>query len=116
MSIVVGVLSLLLTIAFVGAGGARLAGAKPMRAYSEHLGLSAGVSRAIGALELAAAAGLIAGLWVRPAGLAASIGLVFLLVATVARHVRAGDPPALAAPPAALGVLAVANAVLLGLV
>lgn len=115
MSIVIGVLSLLLTIAFVGAGGARLAGARPMRGYSERLGLSPVAIRAVGALELAAAAGLIAGLWVRPVGLAASIALVFLLVAAVARHLRLGDPAALVAPPATLGVLAVANAVLLGL-
>ncbi|PXY34577.1 invasion protein [Prauserella sp. PE36] len=115
MSIVIGVLSLLLTAAFLSAGGARLAGVEPLRSYAGHLGLSTQVNRAIGALELAAAAGLIVGFWFRPAALVASIGLVVLMVGTVLRHLRAKDPPAVAAPGASLGLLAVANAVLLGL-
>ncbi|MBK1784789.1 DoxX family protein [Prauserella cavernicola] len=115
MSIVIGVLSLLLTAAFVGAGGARLAGAQPLKSYAGHLGLSTQVNHAIGALELAAAAGLIVGFWFRPVALAASIGLVVMMVGTVLRHLRVKDSPAVAAPAASLGVLAVANAVLLGL-
>ncbi|PXY31469.1 DoxX family protein [Prauserella muralis] len=115
MSLVIGVLSLLLTVAFVGAGGARLAGAEPLRGYAEHLGISARGNRAIGALELAAAAGLIVGFWFRPVALAASIGLVLMMIGTVFRHVRARDPVAVASPATTLGVLAVANAVLLGL-
>ncbi|MEU3272397.1 DoxX family protein [Saccharomonospora sp. NPDC006951] len=115
MSIVIGVLSLLLTMAFVGAGGARMAGVEPLRGYAAHLGLSRGGNRVVGAVELAAAAGLIIGFWIKPVALAASIGLVAMMVATVFRHVRSKDPIALASPAATLGVLAVANAVLLGL-
>ncbi|MFC4005502.1 DoxX family protein [Prauserella oleivorans] len=115
MSIVIGVLSLLLTAAFLAAGGARIAGAEPLRSYAGHLGVPPRVNLAIGAVELAAAAGLIVGFWFRPAALAASIGLVVMMVGTVHRHVRAADPPSVAAPATSLGVLAVANAVLLAL-
>lgn len=115
MSIVIGVLSLLLTVAFVSAGGARIAGMPPLRGYAEHLHISPQANRVIGALELAAAAGLIVGFWFRPVALAASIGLVLMMIGTVSRHVRARDPVAIASPATTLGVLAVANAVLLGL-
>ncbi|MEU6645933.1 DoxX family protein [Saccharomonospora sp. NPDC046836] len=115
MSIVIGVLSLLLTAAFLSAGGARLIGAEPLRSYATHLEVSPRANKAVGAIELAAAAGLIVGFWFRPAAFAASIGLVVLMVGTVVRHVRIGDPAAAVAPAATLGVLAVANAVLLGL-
>ncbi|WP_199429331.1 DoxX family protein [Qaidamihabitans albus] len=115
MSIVIGVLSLLLTVAFLGAAGLRIAGAPSIRAADARLGVSPALDRAIGALELAAVAGLIAGFWFRPLALAASIGLVLLMIGAVTYHLRARDPAALAAPAATLGLAAVANAVLLGL-
>ncbi|PRX47476.1 DoxX-like protein [Prauserella shujinwangii] len=115
MSIVIGVLSLLLTVAFLGAAGLRIAGARQIRATDARLGVPPRLDPVIGALELAAVAGLIAGFWFRPLALAASVGLVLLMIGAVAYHLRARDPAALTAPAATLGVLAVANAVLLGL-
>ncbi|WP_158884287.1 DoxX family protein [Amycolatopsis anabasis] len=115
MSILIGLLSVLLTFAFVGAGGAKLAGVENMTRSLGHLGVSPGLTRAIGGLELAAAAGLIAGFWITPIGFAASMGLMLLMVGAVARHLRARDPVVRAAPAAVLGVLSVANAVLLAL-
>lgn len=49
--------------------------------------------RAIGSLELLAAAGLLAGLVFLPLGIAAAAGLVLLMIGAIGYHVRAGDPP-----------------------
>jgi hypothetical protein len=65
-------------------------------ATKQLLGLPVGLPlyRAIGALELLAAAGLLAGLVFVPLGIAAAAGLVLLMLAAIVYHVRAGDPPA----------------------
>lgn len=113
MSIVIAALSLLLTVAFLGAAGLRIAGAPSVRSADARLGVTRPLDRTIGALELAAGAGLIVGFWFRPLALATSIGLVLLMVCAVAFHLRARDPAKELAPPAALGIAAVVNATLL---
>jgi uncharacterized membrane protein YphA (DoxX/SURF4 family) len=115
MTTVIGLLSVLLTLAFVGAGGAMLVGTGPVPRSVEQLGVPHGLTRAIGALELAAAAGLIVGFWIKPVAFAASFGLVLLMVGAVAAHVRASQRVKNATPAVTLGVLSVANAVLLAL-
>ncbi|WP_216215357.1 DoxX family protein [Amycolatopsis aidingensis] len=115
MSVVAAIISLLLTLTFLGMGAGKVAGIEQMRRSADHLGVPPGLNRSIGVLELAAAAGLIAGFWIQSLGLAASIGLVLLMVGAVYYHVRARDPAGQLLPPAGLGVLAVINAVLLGL-
>lgn len=54
-------------------------------------GLSAALVRFIGLAELAAAGGLIAGLFWRPIGIAAAAGFAVLLVGAVGFHAKAGD-------------------------
>jgi hypothetical protein len=65
----------------------------------------------LAALLLAAAAGLIVGLWWPIAGIAAAVGLVAYFVLAVGFHIRANDAAHMF-PPA---ILAVAAAALLGL-
>ncbi|GAB3480894.1 DoxX family protein [Amycolatopsis cihanbeyliensis] len=115
MSVVATILSILLTLTFLGVGAGKLAGIEQMKQSADHLGVSPALNRTIGVLELAAAAGLIAGFWLQSLGLAASIGLVLLMVGAVYYHAKAKDPVSRLVPPAGLGVLAVVNAVLLGL-
>lgn len=87
------VVTSLLAVAMVAGGLAALAGAPAMLATYERLGVGRDLGRAIGALEVAAGAGLLVGLWSRtPAvGLAAAGGIVALMLGAIGYHARAGD-------------------------
>ncbi|MFD9586235.1 DoxX family protein [Streptomyces sp. NPDC059980] len=54
-------------------------------------GLSSAKVRLIGLAEIAAAAGLVAGIWWQPLGIAAAIGMAVLLLAAIGYHVKWGD-------------------------
>jgi UPF0716 family protein affecting phage T7 exclusion len=86
-----------LAIAFLGAGSVKVIGTKTSVEMREHVAVGAPPWRVIGALELAAAAGLVPGLFI-PAGVAAAIGLSLLLAGPVVAHLRVDD--AGGAPPA----------------
>ena len=60
----------------------------------------------LAALELAGAAGIIAGLWVAPLGVAAAAGLVAYFLGAVISHLRVGDTKGSTSPvvPLALSV------------
>lgn len=53
---------------------------------------------ALAYLLLLGSAGLVAGLWWAPVGLAASIGLICYFTAAIAAHLRAGDARSLPTP------------------
>jgi len=108
-TIIVGVV---LALAFLGAGTPKIVAMKQMRDSAEHFGLSINAYRVIGALEVAAAAGLLIGLGVAALGVAAAIGLVALMIGALIFHVRAGDPAKMWAPVPVLAVLAVVYIVL----
>ena len=84
-------LSLLLTGACVVPGAAKLAGQSKMVASAGHFGIPWPRYRLIGAAELTAAAGVLAGLSWAPIGVAAASGMAALLVSALAAHRRAGD-------------------------
>ncbi|MFG1755000.1 DoxX family protein [Streptosporangium sandarakinum] len=84
-------LSLLPALAFAGAGFPKLSGKDEMAAELGRLGVSAGFTRVIGALEILGAIGLITGLWITVLGIAAATGLALLMAGAVATHVRARD-------------------------
>lgn len=85
------VLSVLLAISFLGSGGMKLLGQAKMMEGLSKLGVSRNFGRFIGALELAATAGLLIGLVIGWLGAAAAIGLVLLMAGAIVYHVRAGD-------------------------
>ncbi|MFD1937345.1 DoxX family protein [Nonomuraea mangrovi] len=91
MFIATAVLSLLLALAFAGAGFPKLSGKDDMAAQLSRLGVSAGLMRVIGALEILGAVGLIAGLWIEVLGVAAATGLALLMAGAVASHIKARD-------------------------
>jgi len=62
-----------------------------MRAAAAHVGFGVAGYRAIGALEIAAALGLVAGRSWLPLGAASATGVVLLMVGAVVAHARAGD-------------------------
>jgi hypothetical protein len=64
---------------------------------------------ALAGLEIAGAAGVVAGLWLAPLGIAAAVGVVLYFVGAIAAHVRVGDVKGSANP---LVILALAVIVL----
>ncbi|HEY8981560.1 MAG TPA: DoxX family protein [Streptomyces sp.] len=104
------VLAVVLSLVFLPLGLAKIAGVPAMRQAAAHLGMSTGVYRVVGALEVAAVAGLLTGLSRPPLGVAAATGLALLMAAAAVVHLRHGDPPVRAVPAAALALVAAAHA------
>ena len=102
------VLTAILAVPFTAIGAAKLAAVPSMRARAAHVGLSVGAYRVIGALEVAAAAGLVAGLAVPLLRAFAALGLLLLLAGAVVAHLRVKDGLREMAPAIGLGVLAAA--------
>jgi uncharacterized membrane protein YphA (DoxX/SURF4 family) len=91
MNIAIWVAQGLLALAFLVSGGYKM---RPLRARRPMQGVSEAQTKIIGGLELLAAVGLIlpAALNVVPVlTAAAAAGLVLLMIAAIAYHVRSGD-------------------------
>ena len=105
--------SLLLAAACLFPAVGKLLGHPKMRQSAAHFGIPWPKYRLIGVAELAAAAGVLIGLWWHPLGVAAAAGMALLLLGAVITHRRAADSrkeaaPALAALAIALAYLAIA--------
>ncbi|QIY74371.1 DoxX family protein [Streptomyces sp. RLB1-33] len=107
------VLAVLLAAIFLLLGAAKLAAVPAMRQAAAHVGMTTTHYRLLGALEVAAAAGLLAGLRITALGAAAAAGLILLMAGAVVIHLRSGDPAARCLPAAVVGALAAAHLVLL---
>ncbi len=106
-------ISLLLALACLLPGATKLLGHPRMRQSAAHFGIPWPRYRLIGIAELAAAAGILAGVWWHPLGIAAAAGMVLLLVGAVTTHWRAADggkeiAPALVALALTIAYLAIA--------
>ena len=84
-------ISLLLAAACLLPAAAKLTGQARMRKSAAHFGIPWPRYRLIGVAELAAAAGILIGLWWHPLGLAAAAGMALLLVGAIITHRKAGD-------------------------
>ncbi|MGW3248005.1 DoxX family protein [Streptomyces sp. NPDC001070] len=107
------VLAAVLAALFLLLGSAKLAAVPAMRQAAAHVGMTPTHYRLLGALEVAAAAGLLVGLRVTALGAAASVGLILLMAGAVVVHLRSGDPAARCLPAAVVGALAAVHLVLL---
>ncbi|MGK5673459.1 DoxX family protein [Micromonospora sp. URMC 106] len=112
MRIPVIVLTLVLAAVFLGTAVPKLTGQAQMRERMAHLGVSPGLTRGLGVLELAAVAGLLLGLLWAPLGVAAAVGLALQMVGAVVYHARAKDPAAMTLTPVVFAVAALALAYL----
>lgn len=99
--------SLLLIAVCLIPAAAKLAGHPKMRHAANHFGIAWRRYRLIGIAELAAAAGVLVGLFWRPAGLLAAAGMILLLIGALITHRRAHDSIREAVP--ALVALAVSG-------
>ena len=84
-------ISLLLAAACLLPAAGKLTGQPRMRKSAAHFGIPWPRYRLIGVAELAAAGGVLAGLWWHPVGLAAAAGMVLLLLGALITHRRAAD-------------------------
>jgi uncharacterized protein YqgC (DUF456 family) len=103
-------LSLLLVAVCLIPAAAKLAGHPRMRHAATHFGIAWRRYRLIGVAELAAAIGVLIGLFWRPAGLLAAAGMILLLIGALITHRRAHDSIREALP--AVVALAVSGAYL----
>jgi hypothetical protein len=121
MYITAAVLSVLLALVSLAAGAPKaLLKGDVSAGLQSHMGLSAGLVRFVGLAEVAAAGGLIIGLFWQPLGIAAAIGFTITMIGAVGFHAKAGDyaDPATrgnALAPIILTAVSVATAVTLGL-
>ncbi len=84
-------ISLLMAAACLVPAAGKLAGNPKMRQSAAHFGIPWPRYRLIGIAELAAAAGILIGLWWHPLGVAAAAGMALLLTGALITHRRAED-------------------------
>jgi len=106
-------LSVLLGVACLVPATAKLRSHPKMLASASHFGIPWARYRLVGFAEIAAATGVLIGLFWAALGLAAASGMALLLVGALAAHRRAGDglkhaAPAVVALAISLAYLAVA--------
>ena len=106
-------ISVLLAAACLLPAAGKLLGHPKMRQSAAHFEIAWPRYRLIGLAELAAAAGILIGLWWHPLGVAAAAGMTLLLAGALITHLRAADSgkemaPALLALALALAYLAIA--------
>ena len=105
--------SLLLAALCLLPAAGKLLGHPKMRQSAEHFGILWPRYRLIGVAELAAAAGILIGLWWHPLGVVAAAGMGLLLLGALITHRRAADSaketaPALIALAVTIAYLAIA--------
>lgn len=108
MTVAFTIVAGLLAVACLATGGAKLAGASSMRTRAAHLGVPWWTYVVIGGLEVLAAIGLIAGVWLPLLGAAAAAGLVLLMIGAIVMHIHAGEPVRSTLPALIVGLLAAA--------
>lgn len=107
------VLAGVLASEFASFGAGKLPAVASMRRRAEQLGYSTAAYRGIGAVEVAAAGGVLLGHVYPSIGVAAGGGLVLLMAGAIASHLRNNDGPKEIAPAAVSAVVAVTYVVTL---
>lgn len=110
MSVLTIVLSALLALAMFQTAVRKALNTSDSAELRDRLELPNRLWLGVGALEAAAAAGLVAGVWWQPLGVAAAIGVALTMVGAVLAHLRLGLTGSSLAPPAVVLALAVATA------
>jgi hypothetical protein len=100
------VVAILLSVGLVMSGGLKLAKTPRIVECIGGLGVPLSLFPVLAALEIAAAAGLIIGLWFAPLGIAAGVGVILYFTGAVITHLRAHNREF--APPLVLGMMGAA--------
>ena len=105
------ILTIVLAVVFFAAGVAKVLRVPPMRELAKQANFSVNAYAVIGVLEIAAAAGLVLGLFYHRLAVlaaAAATGLTLLMIGAVIVLLRAGNKPKDCVPAVSLGVLSAA--------
>ena len=118
-NVAIAVFGALTALFMLGGGIGKVTGQPAMRASAQHFAIEWERYRFLGVVEIAAAVGVVAGLWLNGLGLAAGVGVTALMVGAVVYHVRFGETvkrtvPALAALAAAATYVAFQAAAIWG--
>lgn len=108
MHVVFIVLSAVLALEMAGAGIPKLLQLKAVRNSAEHLGVGVGLDRMIGVAEIAAAAGLAAGIACPPLSTLTAAAVFLLMCSAIGYHLKAGDKIVHILPAVLTAVVAVA--------
>jgi DoxX-like family len=114
MSIAYGVVAVVLAGLLLASAASKLARPTSVVEFYTGIGVPLGMLPFLAACEIAGAAGLVAGIWYPPLGIAAAIGLVLYFLGAIGAHLRKSDFKGLPSP----GVMLVAAgaALVLGVV
>ena len=112
MGILLVILLVVLGLAFLGAGGQKLAGSKQMVEMFDHFGYPRWFMYFTGVVEVVGALGVLAGIFVPVLAFLGALLLGATMIGALFTHVRVGDPASRMAPPAVLLVLAIVVIVL----
>jgi len=110
MFIAYAIVAIVLSLALVGSGFAKLSRQPRIIESLTGLGVPLSWLPLLALAEIAGAIGLIIGLWVPALGIAAGVGVVLYFVGALITHLRAHDREL--AGPTVLGLLAIAAVVL----
>lgn len=108
MHIATVVLSVLLAVELAATGAMKVLATGTARANAEHLGVSPRLSRLIGVAEVAAVAGLLAGIAVKPLAAVTAAAVVVLMVGAIGYHAKAHDKVGAALPAVITALIALA--------
>jgi hypothetical protein len=105
------VIAVLLALMLLPSARAKLVrNERAVQTFTGKLGVPLGLYPFMAACEIAAAAGLIIGLWYGPLGIAAAVGLVLYFIGAIGAHLRKRDFKGLPSPTVILIVAAAAVA------
>ena len=92
LNVAIVVFGALTALFMLGGGVGKVTGQPAMRESAQHFAIQWERYRFLGVVEIAAAVGVVAGLWLNGLGLAAGVGVTALMVGAVLYHLRFGDP------------------------
>jgi hypothetical protein len=92
LNVAIVVFGALTAMLMLGGGVGKVTGQPAMRESAQHFAIQWERYRFLGAVEIAATFGVVAGLWLNGLGLAAGVGVTVLMVGAVLFHLRFGDP------------------------
>jgi hypothetical protein len=91
------VLALVVAALFLVTGGVKLLGVEASLTIRDHFAMSPRLWQVIGVLECSGAIGTALGIWAKPLGVLALLGLVGLMLGAVVNRLRVDDPARLVA-------------------
>ena len=107
MGVLTVILQVALGLAFLGAGGSKLAGARQMKDDFDRFGYPRWFMRFTGVVETTGALGVLVGVFAPVLAVLGGLLLAATMVGALFTHVRVKDPGSKMAPPATLLVLAI---------